>query len=254
RNSAGADRMQGAYLGPHFDTDSIRDFLVGRGLPFNEYPEEAMIGETVRHLAGGRVVGWFQGRMEFGPRALGNRSILGDPRDPAMQSVMNLKIKQRESFRPFAPSVLAENAHEWFELDTASPYMLLVAPVRADRRKTLTGDQKKRFGIDLLHVPRSEVPAITHVDYSARIQTVHRESNPRYHALIRQFEEATGCPMLVNTSFNIRGEPIVCTPEQAYRCFMRTEMDVLVLDRFVLLKSEQPPRADDADARVEFEP
>jgi len=198
------------------------------------------------------VVGWFQGRMEFGPRALGNRSILGDPRSPRMQSVMNLKIKFRESFRPFAPSVLREQVAEWFELDVDSPYMLLVAPVQAPRRIAMSEDDQRRFGIDKLNVPRSTIPAVTHVDYSARIQTVHAETNPLYHALLSRFHALTGCPVLVNTSFNVRGEPIVCTPADAYRCFMRTQMDHLVMGSFLLDKSRQPPLADDTDWRREF--
>jgi carbamoyltransferase len=191
--------------------------------------------------------------MEFGPRALGGRSILGDPRSTKMQSVMNLKIKYRESFRPFAPSVLREHVHEWFELDVDSPYMLLVADVRPEHRIAMTDAQKALFGIEKLNVPRSTIPAVTHVDYSARIQTVHADTNPRYHALLSRFHALTGCPVLVNTSFNVRGEPIVCTPADAYRCFMRTEMDVLVLGSFVLEKSRQPAFTDDADWRSEFQ-
>jgi len=198
------------------------------------------------------VVGWFQGRMEFGPRALGNRSILGEPRSPRMQSVMNLKIKFRESFRPFAPSVLREQVAEWFELDVDSPYMLLVAPVRERWRIAMREDEQRLFGIEKLNVPRSTVPAVTHVDYSARIQTVHAETNPLYHALLSRFHALTGCPVLVNTSFNVRGEPIVCTPADAYRCFMRTEMDHLVVGSFLLDKSRQPALTDDADWRREF--
>jgi len=199
------------------------------------------------------VVGWFQGRMEFGPRALGNRSILGDPRNSKMQSVMNLKIKYRESFRPFAPSVLREHVAEWFELDVDSPYMLLVAGVRPEHRIPMTAEQEQLFGIEKLNVPRSSIPAVTHVDYSARIQTVHQETNPRYHALLSRFDELTGCPVLVNTSFNVRGEPIVCTPRDAYRCFMRTEMDALVLEHCLLLKADQPPLPDDEDWRRTYE-
>jgi carbamoyltransferase len=198
-------------------------------------------------------VGWLQGRMEFGPRALGARSIIGDPRNRKMQSIMNLKIKYRESFRPFAPSILRERVSDYFELDADSPYMLLVAPVRDSRRTPMTEEQLRLWGIDLLNVPRSDIPAVTHVDYSARIQTVHCQTNPRYYRLIKTFEAKTGCPVLVNTSFNVRGEPIVCTPEDAYRCFMRTEMDVLVLENCILNKSEQKPLAADSDWRKEFE-
>jgi carbamoyltransferase len=199
------------------------------------------------------VVGWLQGRMEFGPRALGGRSIIGDPRNPTMQSVMNLKIKYRESFRPFAPSVLAEHVGDLFELDRASPYMLLVAPVSASLRVPMSEEQQGLFGIDKLHVPRSSVPAVTHVDYTARIQTVHRDTNPRYYDLLKHFEARTGCPALVNTSFNVRGEPIVCTPEDAYRCFMRTEMDYLVLESFLLAKGDQPAWEQDDTWKSEFE-
>ncbi|SVE64999.1 uncharacterized protein METZ01_LOCUS517853, partial [marine metagenome] len=199
------------------------------------------------------VVGWFQGRMEFGPRALGGRSIIGDARSPKMQSVMNLKIKYRESFRPFAPSVLGDKASDWFDIDAISPYMLLVAPVRKDKRIDVPGEQKKLFGIDLLNIPRSQIPAITHVDYSARIQTVHKETNPRYYNLIDEFDKETGCPLIINTSFNVRGEPIVCRPEEAYRCFMRTEMDILVLENFILDKVDQTALEEDTDWRDEFE-
>jgi carbamoyltransferase len=193
----------------------------------------------VEALVAGKAVGWFQGRMEFGPRALGNRSILGDARSPTMQSLLNLKVKYRESFRPFAPSVLREDVQDWFEMDADSPYMLLVADVRDRLRIAMTSEQQKLFGIDKLNVPRSEIPAVTHVDYSARIQTVHVETNPRYHALISAFKARTGCPVIVNTSFNIRGEPIVCTPEDAFRCFMGTEIEVLVVSNCFLRKEDQ---------------
>ena len=206
-----------------------------------------------RELDAEKVVGWFQGRMEFGPRALGARSILGDPRSPKMQSVMNLKIKHRESFRPFAPSVLRHRVSDYFEMDADSPYMLLVAPVLERRRTPPLPGSEDLWGIDLLNVPRSDVPAVTHLDYSARIQTVDQESSPRYFRLLEAFEARTGCAVLVNTSFNVRGEPIVCTPEDAYRCFMRTEMDLLVLENCVLEKSAQKPLADDTDWRSEFE-
>jgi carbamoyltransferase len=201
----------------------------------------------------GKVIGWFQGRMEYGPRALGNRSILGDARNPEMQKKMNLKIKYRESFRPFAPSVLHERVNDYFELDHVSPYMLLVAEVKPEFRLSLTGEQQALFGIEKLNVPRSTLPAITHLDYSARIQTVHQETNPRYHALLKQFEALAACPVVVNTSFNVRGEPLVCTPQEAYQCFMRTEMDYLVLENFLLSKPNQPKWAKDEAWQQEFE-
>ncbi len=192
-------------------------------------------------MSQGRALGWFQGRMEFGPRALGARSILGDARSPIMQSVLNLKVKYRESFRPFAPSVLRERAREYFDLDTDSPYMLLVADVAEDRRRSMTDEEQQLFGIAKLNVPRSDIPAVTHVDYSARVQTVHRETNPRYHALIKAFERLTGCPVIVNTSFNVRGEPIVCTPEDAFHCFMGTEIEALAIGNCFLRKEDQDP-------------
>jgi carbamoyltransferase len=247
------DGMSGSYLGPAFDDDAIEAALRGLGAVYERLTRDELLERTARLLAEERVVGWFEGRMEFGPRALGARSILGDPRSPRMQSVLNLKIKYRESFRPFAPSVLREHLSEWFELDVDSPYMLLVAPVRAARRLAMTPEQQALFGIEKLHVPRSMVPAVTHVDYSARIQTVHAETNPLYHALLQRFLALTGCPVLVNTSFNVRGEPIVCTPEDAWRCFMRTEMDHLVIGSFVLDKVKQPAVADDGAWRKEFE-
>jgi carbamoyltransferase len=198
-------------------------------------------------------VGWSQGRMEFGPRSLGGRSIIGDPRSQKMQSVMNLKIKYRESFRPFAPAVLADRVSDWFELDRRSPYMLLVAPVKREKCCSMTEQQQQLFGIDKLNIPRSQIPAVTHVDYSARVQTVHRETNPRFHALLEAFQHKTGCPVLVNTSFNVRGEPIVCSPEDAYRCFMRTEMDYLVMENFLLAKEHQPEWREEGDWRNEYE-
>ena len=198
-----------------------------------------MLEQTAQALADGRAVGWFQGRMEFGPRALGNRSILADPRSPEMQKTLNLKVKYRESFRPFAPSVLREDVSEWFELDTDSPYMLLVADVARSKRRAMTECEQALFGIDKLNVPRSSVPAVTHVDYSARIQTVHEDTNPRYHALLKEFKRLTNCPVLVNTSFNVRGEPIVCTPEDAFRCFMGTGIERLVCGNFLLQKERQ---------------
>jgi len=212
-----------------------------------------LVNRVARELAAGKVIGWFQGRMEFGPRALGNRSIIGDARNPATQSVMNLKIKYRESFRPFAPSVLRERVTDYFDMDTDSPYMLLVAAVLEKRRIEMTEEHERLWGIELLKVPRSDIPAVTHVDYSARIQTVHGSTHSRYYALLKAFEAMTGCAVIVNTSFNVRGEPIVCTPADAYRCFMRTELDLLVLENCVLEKAEQKPLENDSDWRNEFE-
>ena len=233
------DGMDGAYLGPAFDRQRIVAALDGYGAVYNRKAEAELYAVVSRALADEKVVGWFQGRMEFGPRALGNRSILGDPRSPRMQRVLNLKIKYRESFRPFAPAVLREDVSEYFELDADSPYMLLVAPVREERRRALVDEERALQGLDMLHAVRSEVPAITHVDYSARVQTVHPDTNPRFHRLLRAFKAQTGCSVLVNTSFNVRDEPIVCTREDAYRCFMATEMDMLVLEDLVLLKEDQ---------------
>ena len=250
--SAG-DQMKGSYLGPEFSDEEIERFLRSVGAVYTRLSMDEMIERTAEFLAQEKVIGWLQGRMEFGPRALGNRSILGDPRSRKMQSVMNLKIKFRESFRPFAPSVLREQMGQYFELDQDSPYMLLVAPVCADRRIQMTSEQQQLFGIAKLNVPRSDVPAVTHVDYSARIQTVHSETNPSYYALLSRFHALTGCAVLVNTSFNVRGEPIVCTPQDAYRCFMRTEMDHLVLGSCLLDKASQPPRPDDIDWRSVYE-
>ncbi|MDB9312310.1 carbamoyltransferase [Spirulina sp. CS-785/01] len=247
------DTMQGAYLGPKFTAGEIEEYLRDVQADYRELPDEELMPKLAEILAEGKVVGWFQGRMEFGPRALGNRSIIGDPRNSEMQSVMNLKIKYRESFRPFAPSVLAERVADYFQIDRKSPYMLLVAWVQNRLRKPMTKEQQELFGIDKLKVPRSEIPAVTHVDYSARVQTVHWETNPRYYELIRTFEQKTGCGVLVNTSFNVRGEPIVCTPEDAYRCFMRTEMDYLVLENFLLAKSAQPQWDKDQGWQEEFE-
>jgi carbamoyltransferase len=254
RTASGDDRMQGCYLGPEFSAAQIRAFLDARGYPFEELADDAAWASHVSGLlADGKVVGLFQGRMELGPRALGNRSIVGDPRSASMQSVMNVKIKQRESFRPFAPSVLEERAAEWFELDRPSPYMLLVADVVNERRREVTG----REGTDLIawvNQVRSDIPAVTHVDWSARVQTVSAKTNARYHRLIRAFEERTGCPVLVNTSFNVRGEPIVCTPEEAYRCFMATAMDALSLGPFVLRAEAQPGYGDRARFARRFAP
>jgi carbamoyltransferase len=239
--SDGRDRMRGSYLGPAYDQQDIEARLARAGAVFEVMGEDDLLAACARDLAEGRALGWFQGRMEFGPRALGGRSILGDPRSPAMQSVLNLKVKYRESFRPFAPSVLREDVADWFELDTDSPYMLLVAGVKASRRIAMTEAQQKLFGIEKLNVPRSEIPAVTHVDYSARVQTVHEDTNPRYHRLLSEFKRRTGCPVLVNTSFNVRGEPIVGTPEDAFRCFMGSEIEVLALGNCYLRKPAQDP-------------
>jgi carbamoyltransferase len=236
------DAMQGSYLGPAYAQADIEERLRRRGARFTTRGEDELIARTAAALVEGKAVGWFQGRMEFGPRALGARSILGDPRSPTMQSVLNLKVKYRESFRPFAPSVLREDVAEWFELDADSPYMLLVADVLKEHRRDMTEAEQALFGIEKLNVPRSTIPAVTHVDYSARIQTVHQETNPRYHRLLSAFKARTGCPVLVNTSFNVRGEPIVCTPEDAYRCFMGSEIEVLVVGDCFLVKEEQDPR------------
>lgn len=247
------DGMRGSYLGPAFSNEAIEKFLSAKHIPYCRLDDSALFHSVAEALASEKVIGWFQGRMEFGPRSLGGRSILGDARSPKMQSVMNLKIKHRESFRPFAPSVLAERCSDYFDLAADSPYMLIVAPVKEKRRLSRSVETKNLWGIELLNVPRSEIPAVTHLDYSARVQTVHPETNPRYYELLKAFDAATGCPVLVNTSFNVRGEPIVCTPEDAYRCFMRTEMDVLVLENCMLLKSEQKPLESDSDWRREFE-
>jgi carbamoyltransferase len=247
------DSMHGGFLGPAFSNDDIRSFLAAQEAPYTRLEDELLFVRVADELAAGKVIGWLQGRMEFGPRALGARSILGDPRSPRMQSVMNLKIKFRESFRPFAPSVLRERLSDYFDLDTDSPYMLLVAPLRAERRKPMPHNRGDLWGIELLNVPRSDIPAVTHLDYSARIQTVHQDTNPRYYALLKAFEAKTGCGVLVNTSFNVRGEPIVCTPTDAFRCFMRTEMDFLVLENFLLDKRDQRPLTSDSDWKKEFE-
>jgi len=236
---SGRDNMKGSYLGPSYDTAEIRQRLTAVGATFEILEDDEVIDRCARALAAGLAVGWHQGRMEFGPRALGARSILGDPRSPGMQKLLNLKVKFRESFRPFAPSVLREHLSEWFDLDEDSPYMLLVADVRNEHRIAMTHEQQSRFGIDKLNVPRSSIPAVTHVDYSARIQTVHSDTNPRYHALLSRFLELTGCPVLVNTSFNVRGEPIVCTPEDSFRCFMGTDIEVLAVGNACLEKSRQ---------------
>jgi len=247
------DAMQGAYLGPAYGREQVRETLDGYNAVYRELDEPALLDDVAGLMADGKVVGWFQGRMEFGPRALGGRSIIGDARNRDMQRVMNLKIKYRESFRPFAPSVLAERVSDYFELDSPSPYMLLVADVRETLRTPMSDEDQSRIGLDRLKVPRSEVPAVTHVDDSARIQTVHAETNPRYWKLIRAFEARTGCGVIVNTSFNVRGEPIVCTPEDAYRCFMRTEMDALVIEDCLMLKQDQPEWGESDDWRRELE-
>ncbi|MDB9450156.1 carbamoyltransferase [Dolichospermum circinale] len=247
------DAMRGGYLGPCFGETEIREYLQSVNAPYQYLEDDKLMPDLAEILEQGNIVGWFSGRMEFGPRALGGRSIIGDPRHPQMQSVMNLKIKYRESFRPFAPSVLAEQVSNYFELDRPSPYMLLVAPINSQLRISMTPEQEELFGIDKLNVKRSQIPAVTHVDYSARIQTVHQQTNPRYYELLRHFQAKTGCGVLVNTSFNVRGEPIVCTPEDAYRCFMRTDMDYLVLENFLLAKSDQPQIDQDESWKTEFE-
>ncbi len=253
RHVSDDDAMRGAYLGPRYSNEQIRRQLDEFHANYVELPDDPLFQRLAAVLADEQVVGWFQGPMEFGPRALGGRSIIGDPRSPKMQSVMNLKIKYRESFRPFAPAILAERVADYFELDCPSPYMLLVAPLRQELRLDPSEQTRQLFGIEKLKVPRSELPAITHVDYSARIQTVHEHTNPRFHALLRAFDQFTGCPVLVNTSFNVRGEPIVCTPEDAYRCFMRTEMDYLVIENFLLSKNDQPAWEKDDSWKQEFE-
>ena len=239
--SDGRDHMRGGYLGPAYEQQDIEVRLGGVGAVFEVMGEDDLLAACAQKLAEGRALGWFQGRMEFGPRALGGRSILGDARSPTMQSVLNLKVKYRESFRPFAPSVLSEDVADWFEIDRDSPYMLLVAGVKASRRIAMTEGQQSLFGIEKLKVPRSEIPAVTHIDYSARIQTVHADTNPRYHRLLSEFKRRTGCPVLVNTSFNVRGEPIVCTPEDAFRCFMGSEIEVLAIGNCLLRKERQDP-------------
>ena len=235
------DAMRGSYLGPAFAQADVETRLRAAGARFQVLSEREIIDTTARALAEGKAVGWFQGRMEFGPRALGGRSILGDARSPTMQRTLNLKVKYRESFRPFAPSVLREDVKDWFELDSDSPYMLLVADVVEHRRRPMSAEQQALFGIEKLNVPRSDIPAVTHVDYSARIQTVHADTNPRYHSLLARFKELTACPVIVNTSFNVRGEPIVGSPEDAFRCFMGTEIEVLVAENCFLRKEEQDP-------------
>jgi len=246
--------MQGAYLSPKFSNYEIKTYLDSINAKYEFIKDEDILLEKVSDaLVEEKVVGWHYDRMEFGPRSLGHRSIIGDARSQKMQSIMNLKIKYRESFRPFAPSVLRERVSEWYDIDVDSPYMLLVAPIKESQKIQMTDDQEKLFGIEKLNIARSTIPAVTHVYYSARIQTVHKETNPRYHKLISRFEEKTGCATIVNTSFNVRGEPIVCSPEDSYRCFMRTEMDVLVLDDFILYKEAQPKFDDKSNWEEEFE-
>jgi carbamoyltransferase len=235
------DGMSGAYLGPEYSNDETRLQLDEAGAVYTLLSDEEVVSETSQALANGKAVGWMQGRMEFGPRALGSRSIIADPRSAQMQRVLNLKVKYRESFRPFAPAILREDLKEWFDLDFDSPYMLFVANVAGSRRREMTEEESGLFGIEKLNVSRSDIPAVTHVDYSARIQTVHVETNPRFHALLSSFKAKTGCPVLVNTSFNVRGEPIVCTPADAFRCFMGCELDLLVVGNCVLRKEDQDP-------------
>lgn len=249
----GRDLQGGSYLGPAWSTDQIESWLKSQGYPYHRFNGEETLEKTAKALADEQVVGWFSGRMEFGPRALGARSIIGDARSPKMQATMNLKIKYRESFRPFAPSVLVEDVSEYFEMEGESPYMLLVAPVCHKRRREMTAEQKQLFGIEKLNVPRGDIPAVTHVDYSARVQTVDRRDHPRYHALISKFKDITGYGVVINTSFNVRGEPIICSPRDAYLCFMRTEMDLLVLEDIILYKEEQPKLEEDKDWRELYE-
>ncbi len=247
------DSMKGAYLGPEYTTEEIQAFLEAQGAHYTCLPKSDLIEHVAELLADGKIVGWFDGRMEFGPRALGSRSILGDPRSPKMQADMNIKIKFREGFRPFAPAVLRERVSDYFDLDVESPYMLLVAPVAEARQIPMTAEQRRLWGIDQLNVERSDIPAVTHIDYSARVQTVDGEHNPSYYQLLREFERQTGCGVLVNTSFNVRGEPIVCSPEDAYRCFMRTHIDYLVLGPFLLAKEGQAEFSDSGNWQKEFQ-
>lgn len=249
----GKDSMKGAYLGPEFTTEQIQAFLESQGAEYTYLPQSDLIERVAQLLAHGKIVGWFDGRMEFGPRALGARSILGDPRSPKMQADMNIKIKFREGFRPFAPAVLRERVNDYFELDTESPYMLLVAQVKRERQIAMTTEQRQLWGIDQLNVERSDIPAVTHIDYSARVQTVDGDHNSSYYRLLREFERQTGCAVLVNTSFNVRGEPIVCSPEDAYRCFMRTQIDYLVLGPFLLAKEGQAVFSETGNWQKEFQ-
>jgi len=246
------DSMMGAYLGKRYSNEEIKSYLDSIGGKYTEMIDADLMPKLAEIIDSENVVGWFNGRMEFGPRALGGRSIIGDPRSPKMQSIMNLKIKYRESFRPFAPAIKVERVSDWFGIDRQSPYMLLVAPVLEEKCLPMTEEQKQLFGIDRLNISRSEIPAITHVDYSARIQTIHQETNPRFYDLIDKFELRTNCPILINTSFNVRGEPIVASPEDAYRCFMRTEMDYLVMENIILAKNDQPEQEKDDSWKKEF--
>ncbi len=247
------DSQQGSYLGPEFENDYISDYLGINNIPYTELSDKEIPEKIADLIADQKVIGWFQGRMEFGPRALGSRSVIGDARSPKMQEIMNLKIKFRESFRPFAPSVIKERASDFFEIDRESPYMLLVAPVKKEICREMTDEELKLFGLDKLHVLRSNIPAVTHIDYSARIQTVDREDNPLYYQMIAKFDERYGCPVIINTSFNVRGEPIVCTPQDAYLCFMRTNMDYLIVGNFLIEKKEQKPMDKDINWLKEFE-
>lgn len=247
------DTQYGSYLGTEYNDEQIQKFLDQHNIPAHKVSQEELIEKVSEEISNGKIIGWFNGRMEFGPRALGARSIIGDARNPEMQKKMNLKIKFRESFRPFAPTVLAEKVSDWFELDRESPYMLLVAEVKKEKQFPMTEEQKKLWGIEKLNVVRSEIPAVTHVDYSARIQTINQKDNPVYHRLIERFYEKTGCPVIVNTSFNVRGEPIVESPLDAYKCFMRTEIDILTLGNFILYKEEQPEFHDEIDWKQKYE-
>jgi carbamoyltransferase len=245
--------QRGSYIGPEFSDSEIESYLSQNNIPYKKYMNGELTDRVAELIASEKVIGWFQGRMEFGPRALGARTIIGDARSPKMQEIMNLKIKFRESFRPFAPSVLEEQISDYFEIDRPSPYMLLVAEVKKKLQKPMSEEQKKLFGIDKLNIVRSEVPAITHVDYSARIQSVNKKTNPLYHEVISKFDKNENCAVIVNTSFNVRGEPIVCTPYDAYKCFMRTNMDYLAIGNFLLDKTEQTPMEDDINWRKEYE-
>jgi carbamoyltransferase len=247
------DSQKGSYLGPEFSNTEFKKFIEDGNYNATEFSEDELIKKVSELISNEKVIGWYQGRMEFGPRALGSRTIIGDARSSNMQSTMNLKIKFRESFRPFAPSVLREKVSEYFNVDVDSPYMLLVADVNDKRRKIMSDEETKLFGIDKLNIQRSDIPAITHVDYSARLQTVHSDTNPLYHKLIKKFEENSGFAVIINTSFNVRGEPIVCTPEDAYRCFMRTDMDYLVMGNIIFDKKDQAPLEKDVDWKKEFE-
>jgi carbamoyltransferase len=245
--------MHGAYLGPEFSEHEIEQFLASKGAAYERLDRNTMLSRVAEILADEKIVGWFNGRLEFGPRALGARSILGDPRSPHMQAQMNIKIKFREGFRPFAPSVLRERAVDYFEIDCDSPYMLLVAPVKRERQIPPRPEDEHLWGIERLNVQRSDIPAVTHMDYSARIQTVDRETNPDYYDLIKEFEDLTGCPVLVNTSFNVRGEPIVCSPADAYQCFMRTHIDYLALGPFLVRKTSQPEWQETTQWQTQFQ-